>query len=251
MPDEQGSKGLLAFFASHPGLSLSASLASIVSIPLAIFLYFSGARSRELKFYVNPATTTIVKSGQSSDIHVLFKNEPVSTDVTALQVAIWNAGKEPIHAENVLDPIALKTSAPILEARIRHISRQTTHFAIDTAQQSQGLLGLSWKILENDDGAVVQLIIAGNASPVTVSGTIEGQRQIGAMKSRREMYISALAILFSLLANAAVALVTRSRYRGHWRVVYGVSALVIAAVMVLMLTSVWFHTSPEIPLPFD
>jgi hypothetical protein len=251
MPDEQGRQGVLAFFASRPLLSLGASVASIISVPLAIYLYFSGARSRDLKYYVNPATTTIVKSGQSSDIHVLFKNEPVSTDVSALQVAIWNAGKEPIHAENVLDPILLKTSVPILEASVRRISRETTHFSIDTSRQSQGVLGMSWKILEGDDGAVVQLIIAGTGSPVTLSGAIEGQRRISAMGDAMRKYALLGTMALSLLAVLMTTVMSR---RGPLR--YGLIAYLAPLALIMLSTLLVFlllkqSTLPEIPVPFN
>ena len=44
-----------------------ASLASIISVPLGIYLFFAGSKSRDLNFYVSP-TTIIVKSGVSSTL---------------------------------------------------------------------------------------------------------------------------------------------------------------------------------------
>lgn len=170
MPDEANRQGLVAFFASRPLLSLGASIASIISVPVAVYFYLAGVQSRDLKFYVNPATTTIVKSGESSGLRVLFNDQPVTTDVTGLQVEVWNAGKLAIHTDDILDPIVLHTSMPILEARVRHISRETTRFAIDSSDTSKGALGVSWKILEHDDGAVIQLIVAGENAHTTITG---------------------------------------------------------------------------------
>jgi hypothetical protein len=109
------------------------------------------SRSRDLSLYVNPTKTTIVKSGQSSDLHVLYKGQSVSTDMTALQVAIWNAGKESIRSEHVLSLITLAASprVSILEAQIRHVSRPVTNIRLDTTHLVDGSVGVSWKILEH------------------------------------------------------------------------------------------------------
>jgi len=64
----------------------------------------------KLSYAVNPTKTSIVKSGQSSDLHVLYKGQEVSADVTELQIAVWNKGRESIRAENFLTPITLTTS---------------------------------------------------------------------------------------------------------------------------------------------
>src|ERR1035438_7385237 len=116
---------ILVWFAAHPIVGFVGTVASVVGVVLAVVLYLASIRTRELSLYVNPSKTTIVKSGQSSDLHVLYRGTHVSTDVTALQVELWNAGKESIHPEHVLSPIILETTprVPILEATIRHTSR--------------------------------------------------------------------------------------------------------------------------------
>src|ERR1017187_452947 len=66
---------ILEWFATHPVVGLIGSIASVLGVLFAGWSYLSTLRTRELTFYVNPAKTTIVKSGQSSDLHVLYKGQ--------------------------------------------------------------------------------------------------------------------------------------------------------------------------------
>src|ERR1019366_2226123 len=153
----------------------------VLSLAATIFFGLTAFKNRELSLYVNPSKTTIVKSGQSSDLHILYKGKDVSTDVTALQIELWNAGKESIRPEHILSPIILETSpkVPILEARIRHISRPVTQIAWDTTNIADGKVVVSWKILEHSDGAVIQFIVAGaTETSIKPSATLEGQPRV-------------------------------------------------------------------------
>src|ERR1017187_1308444 len=69
---------------ANPWVSGIAAVASIISVPLAIYLFLNGARDRALAFYVNPAKTALVQTGTTSALRVLYKDQPVSTDVTAV-----------------------------------------------------------------------------------------------------------------------------------------------------------------------
>ena len=116
--DARGTRSPIAFFRDHPVLGFIGTIASIISVPLTIYFSLLGQRSRRLDFYLNPTTTTIVKNGESSDLHVLYGDKLITTDVTGLQIAVWNSGREAIHSQDVLDPVVIKSSVPILEARI-------------------------------------------------------------------------------------------------------------------------------------
>jgi hypothetical protein len=126
--------------------------------------------------YMDPAKAVIVKSGEISKLIVLHDNKPVTRDITAVQITIWNRGNLSIRRDNVLEPIRIKTKdAPILEATIRKKTREVTGFAVDSNERDKGQVSLSWTILEPGDGAVVQLIFAGNAqTEVLASGIVEG-----------------------------------------------------------------------------
>jgi hypothetical protein len=193
----------LEWFSRNPVFGLVGFLVGVVSLGATVYFGLEALKSRDLSLLVNPAKTTIVKAGQSSDLHVLYKGQSVSTDVTALQVEIWNAGKESIRPEHILSPIILQMSpkVPILEVRLRRISRPVCQIALDESQLADGKLGVSWRILEHNDGAIIQLIVAG-PSGVTVAGqgSVEGDPTVRLTTARRSSWASIgnLIVLLSL-----------------------------------------------------
>lgn len=173
--------GLRRWCADNPYVAVTGTVASVIALPLSLVLYVASIRSRELSVYVNPTRTILVRSGHSSDLHVVYKGQPISTDVTAIQVGLWNAGREPIRAEHVLQSIVIETvpKVSILEAGLRFSTRPVVSPTLDTSTLGQGTLGISWKILEHNDGFVIQLIVAGPAGEtVRVGGVVEGQPSV-------------------------------------------------------------------------
>jgi hypothetical protein len=127
---------------------------------------------------VNPVKTIVVKAGEASSLRVLHGELEIRGDVTAAQVAIWNDGTESIRPENVLSPVVIlpRPPVPILEAKIRKVSRAIIGAALDNSRIADGVVPVSWRILEHSDGAVIQLIFAGStATDIAVEGTVEGQ----------------------------------------------------------------------------
>jgi hypothetical protein len=169
---------LISFFA-HPSVGIIGTVASVIGIPLAIYFYVASRATPDLTSYVNPVRTEVVKHGTVSELTVLFKGAPISSDITATQVAIWNAGRAPIRREDVLTPVSIHVDAPILEATLRKRTRAVTNLAVDTSDIRNGTVRLTWRILEGGDGGVVQLIYAGDVDrPISVDGTIVGQPRL-------------------------------------------------------------------------
>jgi hypothetical protein len=167
---------------ANPWFGGIAAAASIVSLPLAIYMYVAGQARPRLTMYVHPVRTAVVKSGQTSALKVLFNNKETGPNVTAAQIAIWNDGKAPIRKENVLEDITLRLNPEytILEASIRKLTRTVTGFQIVPAGTEPRLLALQWRILEPGDGAVIQIVYDGPASvgDFILRGTIEGQASL-------------------------------------------------------------------------
>ena len=149
-------------FFSNPWVGGIGSIASVAGLFLAVYFYVDGRQSRHLEVNVNPAKATVVKSGQSSKLSVSYDSQPISTDITAAQIEIWNAGNLPIKAENVLQPLVITTEGvAILEASVTKVSRAVTMVALDSSEAQKGRLRVSWGIFERSDGAVIQVTYAG------------------------------------------------------------------------------------------
>ena len=155
----------------------------ILGILLGCFFYLRSLSDPELVYYVDPAKLTVVRAGQSSKIIVKIDGDTVERDVTAAQIYIWNKGEDSIRKENLLSPLIISTGHknPILDARIKNVSREIIGVEIDQSEinndQSEinnGKLGLDWKILEQDDGFAIQLIYYGDENDaIMLSATVE------------------------------------------------------------------------------
>ena len=181
--EDEGNKGSFVRFISHPmvvTLGLIGAVASIISIPLAVYFFLLGNRMRELTYYVHPVKAVVVKTGEASRLAVMYDGKEIKTDVVAVQVALWNQGRETIRKSHVLRPLVINTVAPILEAVVRKETRQgIVGIKLDESEGGSGRLGVSWDILETDDGGVIQLILAGKTdTKVTAAAVIEGQKEI-------------------------------------------------------------------------
>jgi len=178
LTNEPGQRRDLLRRFSNPWVGLLTAISSVVAVPLAVYLYFAGARTRRLTYFVSPVKTIVVKGGEASTLRVLHGDQDIKGDVTAAQVAIWNDGTESIRPENVLSPVCilLHPSVTILEAKVRKVSRGVIGAAVDASRLADGVVPVTWKILEHNDGAIIQLIFAGSTeTDVKVDGTVEGQ----------------------------------------------------------------------------
>lgn len=250
------SGGLLSWFAANPLVGLVSFLVGLISLGVTVYFGLESLRTRKLSLFVNTTKTTIVKSGQSSDLRVLYRGLPVTSDVTALQVAVWNAGKEPIRAEHFLTSITLETfpKVPILEVRIRQLTRPETQFVVKNDHVLDGRADLSWKILEHDDGALLEFIVAGDTSTIIVpKGAIEGQRSIAIVERGRVDWIGYLAFLTIAFGMPAIEVLGRRR---KWEQAEGIRTWITSIMTLIMLVLVgggawWLRHMFSAFTPFD
>lgn len=193
--NEQDSR--LKLFFSNPAVGIAGSIASIIGLLLAVYFFWASQAKRELIFYVHPIKATVVRKGEVTNLRILNGVNEINGDVTAAQIAIWNDGNLPIKRENILKPVIIMADPPIpiLEVRIRRISRDVTEFAHVSDSLEHGRVYLNWRILEEGDGAIAQLIYAGDTYvKFRVEGVVEGQREItefefkGKIRSEEEQY---------------------------------------------------------------
>lgn len=179
--DRSGVRSMISAFFFSPRFATTASVASIVGCISAFYFHQASQRAPELTYSLSPAKTAIVRSGDAYGLKVTANGNEVEDDVTAIQVAIWNAGNQSIREQQVLQPLIFKTrnAAPIINARIREQTREVVGMKLDESNVDTGVLRVDWKILEKNDGGVVQLIVAdGDRAAVAADAVIEGQEGI-------------------------------------------------------------------------
>lgn len=138
-----------------------------------------------------PQLTIVVNSIKSEfqrpdDPHFTFDydGKPITGNaITAMQVAVWNAGTAPIKADDVLEPIRIQVSnsCPVVAMVVKKISRKACQFeaSVSLEERQQGQIPLKWKILEPGDGAIIEIVYSGDAhQTATLVGTIEGQKEL-------------------------------------------------------------------------
>ncbi len=108
--------------------------------------------------------------------------------MNAVILYFWNDGKMPIRSDDVLDPVrvSLEPGCEIIDARILKIGRPVTGIAKgDVIGTATNELPITFKILEHNDGAAVQIIYTGNPDAQTsLTGTI-----VGAGSPRQTRYV--------------------------------------------------------------
>lgn len=169
-----------AFF-GHPFVGILGSVASVASVGLAVYFYYASLVAPNVCYYVHPARSPVVSAGEASRLSVNYNGMPVSGDISAAQIALWNSGKAALRASDILTPVAIHTGSNtrILEASVRKSSRQVAAIKLNTAEAARGDIAVGWNILEQNDGCVIQIIYAGSSDlPITVSGAVVGQRTL-------------------------------------------------------------------------
>lgn len=266
-----GSNRVLAVFA-NPWVGIGGSVAGILGLMLAVYFYFQSRSYPELVYYVNPARTVIVKQGTASRLTVSFDGRPLTQDVTASQVAIWNRGPQAIMRQAVLQPITIRTQprVPILEASIRKKSREVVNLELDPTRFSQGEVSLSWNILEQYDGGVVQVLYAaGPETQIQCLGVIQGQRDIRELRYSKRIlspsqqvksqlfYRYGLAVIIAITVPVIVFTLIRifNRKRTehviHVETILAILVFVVVVLIVVNLLSVLTTTIPQPPFGFE
>ncbi|HIF9370500.1 TPA: hypothetical protein ACX6RS_004111 [Photobacterium damselae] len=180
MKDNIKNNKLIVFF-SNPLVGILGSLASLLGLVLAVVFYYTAQLSPQLVYSVQPNKNILVNTDITSNISVLHKGELIQDkDIVAVTLSIWNSGNKSIRRPAILEPLHIKldSSAEILEALVTKSSRDVTRIKVENDSDlfKKGIVPISWDILEQGDGANIQIIYAGKKdSQLTVTGIIEQQ----------------------------------------------------------------------------
>ena len=191
------------------------TLISLVgSIPIAAVFLWLGEKSKELSFAVSPTRPEIVRAGIASSVTAFHNNILIAGNLSAIQFAVWNQGRDPIRQpDDVLRAVTVKPAAgmKILEAKVVATTRDEIEFVI-APPATNGDIVLKWRILEKGDGALVQLLVV-NApdEPISAVGTIVGQGSLDRSSIRNSVRTSAADARPSSETASANAAMTTGR----------------------------------------
>ena len=262
-------RGWLERVVSNPLLVIALAIVTVLSVIVAIVvpleIWAASRGGPDLVYAVNPIYTRVVTAGQSSEISVQYHGTNLGgSNVTAVQVAIWNRGKESIQQGDILQDITIRTDPPslILEASLRTQSRGVVGFVLGNSSVSlaNGELPVSWRILELNDGASIQLIYLGSDSVrLSVGGVVRGLGQpkrlevgVKAQSPFQEASTAKKAntiggIFFTVFAVFLLLMVLNYvwRQRGFKRIDY----LMLVVCVVNMGLGIWLLLRPGPVLP--
>jgi hypothetical protein len=115
-------------FTNRPAFQLASFFVGILGVVLAFFFYLRGQRERKPVYLLQTSRNIVVDRALAvgRKLTVLYDGQALETDnVTAMQCTLWNAGREPIKATDILIPIrlSLPPGAEILDISVIKQSR--------------------------------------------------------------------------------------------------------------------------------
>lgn len=190
-------------------LSILSLAVGIGGLAFGIWSHFACQQKPLLTYGVSSVHGQIVRSGNLGDLKILYKEVEVQGDISIVYVVFQNLGTAAIERNDILTPIYVKLAgnAQILEAIIQKNEKtrfDVTKPSLDQSEVDSGQLGVGWRILEKNDGFVVQITYAGSFSTgLQVTGNIKGQQQglqkqeypAGIWRTQKEYSLSQLLFL--------------------------------------------------------
>lgn len=194
-------------------------------------LFLTPTHQPAVSVKISDSRSVVVAAKDVGGLRVLHGDREIQGPVIAVQLAIWNAGTGAARADAVLEQIQLVTNppTPILAASIQKVTRPVTELSLETGALASGVVPLRFKILEQGDGAVVQLVYSGSPDvEVSARGILVGQREIKAILPDKpgeasiwarmgRVLVTGLFGLF-LIGSVVEAVATFRRTKGRWPV---------------------------------
>jgi hypothetical protein len=134
---------------------------------IGIRLSCASQEKRDLAYAVNPIHPIVVSSQQCGDIEVSYRGEKLGcVDISVAQVVVLNTGNQSIEQTDFLKNgvyIQATPNVKVLDASVIKVSRNRVEFDLVYPQDlwESGHVPINWRILEPNDGAMIQLIYLG------------------------------------------------------------------------------------------
>lgn len=182
-------------------------LLAIIGIIVGIWEYLASIEKPELSYYSHPLRTKILRASNLGALKVEYNGNEIKGDITATQIMIWNGGKAPISRNDILENVAIlyPEKINILEAKVVEAIRGVSGFRVIGKIENKNAIVLDWRILETNDGAIVQVIFEGDPNAVfSVAGSVIGQDSpVNKSQIKREsMSISRTKMMTVLIVSA-------------------------------------------------
>jgi len=248
------------FKAILSALTIIGALIPLVQAAHDGYNWFANADRPQLTWVVHPVRSVIADPTRTRNLRFLLNNKPLDMPVYMARILIYNAGHHTIKANEFVHQkpwIAVAPLCTVIDAVVEpNKTLGPTGFAIDTTRLAKREIPLDWTLLEENDGAWVDIIYA-NKGPVpniVVAGSLEGERDLlraGVDFASRVQELRARAagrilpvfiIELVLLGWFLYGIFTRNRKA--W-ISCGILFLVEGTVFAF-----WLAAGPKFPLPF-
>ncbi len=148
-----------------------------VGAVIAAYFYYAGIKKPNLTYYVSPTRTAIVQKNNLNNFDVTLNGMQVRGELSSAEIQIWNEGGAPIHHDDILKTVCLKTQngEPIIQTTLK-TTRDVVGFKLLNTTNQLNILPMDWKVLERNDGVKLQVIYGGDVNvQFKLDGVIEGQ----------------------------------------------------------------------------
>jgi hypothetical protein len=182
------------FLINNPWYGFYGFVIGIAALGFAVYSHFASQQLPDIRYAVLPGRAVLVQGGRPSDLSVLYKNTAIEGSVTSVSIEVWNYGKKAVLPTDVLAPLQITTGDHrILEAKIVKAGRDIAELQLNNDALAKGIVGLQFRILEHNDGGVIQLIYEGDASvQVSARGVVVGQPMLSFVTYDEQQHPSAI-----------------------------------------------------------
>lgn len=172
-----------SYLSDHPIFTLIIGFITIISLLLSVLFFIASIKKPFLVAKLHSEKTLIFSPyDDTSKMEVLFDGKKLNKEIVATNIEVWNAGRSYIKKTDILRDIKIRAHAEevrILEIRKIAESRAEIDFTIYQENIENKVIGLDWSILEEGDGALLQVVHT-NVDDInfTIEGSLVGQKDV-------------------------------------------------------------------------
>lgn len=159
----------------NPYMSVIGFVVTILSIPLAIYLFQKSKSKKEIGIYKRSFRLLHENIKNVSKLSIIYDTKTIN-NLTVSEVYFWNNGKQTIQGNEIVKLASLQiysSNGKILDIAISKIIEPSNNFTlIGTEDKEHNIQSLSFDYMEPNEGCIVTVYHTGNS--VAVSGRIQG-----------------------------------------------------------------------------